>query len=227
MSTDPKSLAAEIEAVTCSLTCAEQYLIEADFGAAAAAVREASRLLEAQASEIAALQSRGFEDGAQSAEIFARYVHAGQTDKGGAPYTGHLGRVAARARAHAEALDLGEQTAIFCAQVGWLHDVIEDCTGEDMSTLAEAGFHPDVCQNVDWLSRNGTTWGDGEPFYPDWIEWICRHTSLVAIIVKLSDVEDNLDPSRTLGGSDKLRARYQAAAEMLRAALAEQEKGDA
>ncbi|UGB26404.1 hypothetical protein LPC10_01950 [Methylorubrum sp. B1-46] len=65
MSTDPKSLAAEIEAVTCSLTCAEQYLIEADFGAAAAAVREASRLLEAQAAEIAALQSRAFEDGAR------------------------------------------------------------------------------------------------------------------------------------------------------------------
>ncbi|MCY1644768.1 hypothetical protein [Methylorubrum sp. SL192] len=60
-----KSLAAEIEAAVCSLTCVEQYLIEADFDAAAAAVREASRLLEAQAAEIAALQSRAFEDGAR------------------------------------------------------------------------------------------------------------------------------------------------------------------
>ncbi len=161
-----------------------------------------------------------------AAEIYARRAHGAQIDKLGAPYTGHLGRVAARARAHAEMLGLSPEIAALCAQVGWLHDVIEDCTGEDMGTLAEAGFSPEVCENVDWLSRNGATWGDGEPFYSDWIEWICRHTSVAAIIVKLADTEDNLDPARSLKGPNKLWQRYEASVVKLRAALiAQAEQG--
>ncbi|SFL17507.1 hypothetical protein [Methylorubrum salsuginis] len=146
-----------------------------------------------------------------AAESFARRAHAGQTDKGGAPYTGHLGRVAARARAHAERLGLGDETAALCAQVGWLHDTVEDTdtTAED---LRAAGFG-DAIGPVLALSRP-----EGPP-YLVWIQAIADSGDPVAMIVKLADNEDNLDPSRMLAGGSGRRERYEASAAILRDAL--------
>jgi (p)ppGpp synthase/HD superfamily hydrolase len=150
----------------------------------------------------------------RAAEIFARRVHAGQVDKGGVPYTGHLGRVAARARAHADALKLPQQHAEWCQQVGWLHDTIEDAdvTADD---LLDAGFDPAVVQAVQLLTRP-----KGKP-YLECVAGIIASGDRLAMIVKLSDNEDNLDPARALPSAPpELGLRYRRSAEMLRTALA-------
>ncbi|MBB5764636.1 phosphohydrolase [Methylorubrum rhodesianum] len=147
-------------------------------------------------------------------ETFARRVHAGQVDKGGVPYTGHLGRVAARARAHAEAMGLPIQHAEWCQQVGWLHDTIED-TGTTADDLLDAGFDPAVVQAVGLLTRPA-----GKP-YLECVAGIIASGDRLAMIVKLSDNEDNLDPSRSFtAASPEHELRYRRSAEMLRAALA-------
>ena len=156
-----------------------------------------------------------------AAEIFARRVHAGQVDKGGAPYTGHLGRVAARARGHAEAMELPIQHAEWCQQVGWLHDTIED-TGTTADDLLDAGFDPAVVQAVQLLTRPA-----GNP-YLECVASIIASGDRLAMIVKLSDNEDNLDPARALPTAPPERGlRYQRSAEMLRAALAPTPSGTA
>lgn len=152
--------------------------------------------------------------GAGAAEAFARRVHAGQVDKGGAPYTGHLGRVAARARAHAEAMGLPHQHAEWCQQVGWLHDTIED-TGTTADDLLDAGFDPAVVQAVGLLTR------PKGKLYLECVAGIIASGDRLAMIVKLSDNEDNLDPARALSSASPDHAlRYRRSAEMLRAALA-------
>ena len=149
-----------------------------------------------------------------AAEALARSLHAGQVDKGGAPYTGHLGRVAARARAHAEAMGLPRQHAEWCEQIGWLHDTIED-TDVTANDLLDAGFDPAVVQAVQMLTRP-----KGKP-YLECVAAIIASGDRIAMIVKLSDNEDNLDPARALSNASPDHAlRYQRSAEMLRAALA-------
>ncbi|KQO76763.1 hypothetical protein ASF36_16365 [Methylobacterium sp. Leaf90] len=195
-----KSLAAEIGAILRKHRV--QRLITGSEEAMEAAIPQI-------AAEIATLQSRALE-----AEIFARRVHAGQVDKGGAPYTGHLGRVASRARAHAEAIGLPSQHAEWCQQVGWLHDTIED-TPTEADDLLDAGFDPAVVQAVQLLTRP-----EGKP-YLGCVAGIIASGDRLAMIVKLSDNEDNLDPARALPtASPEYGLRYQRSAEMLRAALA-------
>ncbi|GAA0252224.1 hypothetical protein LNAOJCKE_4791 [Methylorubrum aminovorans] len=153
-------------------------------------------------------------DKSPAAETFARRVHAGQVDKGGAPYTGHLGRVAARAHAHAEALGLPRQHAEWCQQVGWLHDTIED-TDVTADVLLDAGFDPAVVQAVQLLTRP-----TGKP-YLECVAAIIASGDRLAMIVKLSDNEDNLDPARALPDAPRaLAERYRQSAQMLHAALA-------
>ncbi|MBI1690476.1 phosphohydrolase [Methylorubrum sp. DB1722] len=150
----------------------------------------------------------------EDAETFARRVHAGQTDKGGAPYSGHLGRVAARSRAHAEALGLPRQHAEWCEQIGWLHDTIED-TSTTADDILDAGFDPAVVQAVQLLTRPA-----GKP-YLECVTAIIASGDRLAMIVKLSDNEDNLDPARALPSAPpELGLRYRRSAEMLRTALA-------
>ncbi|GJE79661.1 phosphohydrolase [Methylorubrum thiocyanatum] len=149
-----------------------------------------------------------------AAEAFARRVHAGQVDKGGAPYTGHLGRVAARARAHADALGLPRQHGEWCEQIGWLHDTIED-TSTTADDLLDAGFDPAVVQAVQLVTRPA-----GKP-YLECVAGIIASGDRLAMIVKLSDNEDNLDPARALPSAPpELGLRYRRSAEMLHAALA-------
>lgn len=158
--------------------------------------------------EVASLQDRTF-----LAETFARRVHTGHIDKGGAPYAGHLGRVAARARAHAEAMGLPRQHAEWCQQVGWLHDSIED-TAVEADDLLDAGFEPAVVQAVQRLTRP-----KGKP-YVECVAAIIASGDQLAMVVKLSDNEDNLDPARALpNASPEHIERYSRSAEMLRAAL--------
>ncbi|HJU39625.1 MAG TPA: HD domain-containing protein [Tahibacter sp.] len=118
-------------------------------------------------------------------EIAAR-AHAGQTDKGGAPYILHpLRLMLAQRGAH-------ERMAAV------LHDVVED-TSLTFDDLAREGFPPEVIAAVRALTK-----------LPGEDRIAAAHRAAadpVAREVKLADVEDNMDLSRIAEPTDKDRAR--------------------
>lgn len=119
-------------------------------------------------------------------EILARKIAKeafdGKVDKGGAPYYGHLERVAIDA-AHASPRAVEGSGYV----VGMLHDLFED-TDADL-------YGPDF----DWLSDDeraaldAITWRDDEA-YADYIKRVAANS--IARIVKLADLADNMDLSR-------------------------------
>lgn len=124
------------------------------------------------------------------AKTLALRAHAGQTDKAGAPYVGHVTRVASRVA--------GDPVA---ETVAWLHDVLEDCP---MLAVEVHGFPPDVVAAVVLLTR--TTDVAPETYYER-----IRH-SPVALAVKLADLADNAAPDRLAklpaAVAERLRAKY-------------------
>ncbi|TXM74607.1 metal-dependent phosphohydrolase [Methylobacterium sp. WL103] len=154
---------------------------------------------------------------ASDAEAFARAVHDTQTDKAGDPYVTHLVRVVGRASAKLAGLPgiLSGETVCELLQIAWLHDVIEDTPYDGDHLLAE-GFSERVVHGVTTLSNLAET-----P-YPDFIAGIVAHASLPAILVKLSDNEDNADPDRLakLDAATRARllAKYEPSTASLRAA---------
>lgn len=109
------------------------------------------------------------------AKSIASVRHAGQTDKSGQPYIGHVARVAARV-----ADDPDHET------VAWLHDVVED-TRMELSDLALV-FEPHIVAAVDAITRRA---GEDPADYYQRVrdnELACR--------VKLADIADNSDPAR-------------------------------
>ena len=120
----------------------------------------------------------------EAARLVATAAHAGQVDKGGAPYIEHPAFVADRVR------ELGGDEAAVAA--GWLHDVVED-TGFTLDALASV-FPESVMGAVDALTRR-----DGEPYF-DYVERARGNEA--ACLVKISDLEHNLDESRLGDGAD-------------------------
>lgn len=118
----------------------------------------------------------------EAARLVAEAAHAGQVDKGGAPYIEHPAFVADRVR------ELGGDEV--AAAVAWLHDVVEDTT-VSLDALASV-FPARVVGAVDGLTRR-----EGEPYF----EYIERAGGdSVASTVKHCDLEHNLDVSRLPGG---------------------------
>ena len=136
------------------------------------------------------------------AEAFARAVHDTQADKAGYPYLTHLVRVVGRTSAKLAGLPgiLSGGTVCELLQIAWLHDVIED-TPYDGDHLRAEGFSEPVVHSVTALSNLTET-----P-YPVFIAGIVAHASLPAILVKLSDNEDNADPDRLAKLDAATRAR--------------------
>ena len=118
------------------------------------------------------------------ARLVATAAHAGQVDKGGVPYIEHPRFVANRVR------ELGGDEAAVAA--GWLHDVVED-TRFTLDALASV-FPESVMGAVDALTRR-----DGEPYF-DYVERARGNEA--ACLVKISDLEHNLDESRLGDGAD-------------------------
>lgn len=156
------------------------------------------------------------------AEAYASVVHAGQTDKGGAPYIGHLARVVGRTSAKIPGLNgtFSPERLDEMLQIAWLHDVIED-TSFGTADLAREGFSEGVLQGVYALSNVS-----GVP-YCDFIAGIAEHAPLAVILVKLSDNEDNADPERLakldVPTQKRLLTKYEPSIAMLRDAA--QSKG--
>ena len=105
----------------------------------------------------------------------ATAAHAGQTDKAGAPYSGHLERVAARC------------TDPVVKTVAWLHDVLED-TDVSADDLATLGISDEVIKAVVLMNRNGAASPD--QYYVD------IRSNPLSLGAKLADIADNSDPTR-------------------------------
>jgi (p)ppGpp synthase/HD superfamily hydrolase len=118
-------------------------------------------------------------------EIAAR-AHAGQVDKAGAPYVFHPLRVM---------LAMSGQYERMAAV---LHDVVED-TAVTLDDLIAAGFPPEVIDAVDILTKR-----EGESRLDAAVR---ASRNPVARVVKLADVEDNMDLRRIANPTEKDYAR--------------------
>lgn len=116
-------------------------------------------------------------------------AHAGQVDKAGMPYIGHVMRVMQAGKTIDEKI------------VGVLHDVVEDTTWTFDALLAE-GFPVHI---VDAL-RCVTKLSDDEP-YEAFINRVKNNP--LAVAVKINDLTDNMDIRRlqTLTDADMQRLR--------------------
>ncbi|MBU9762718.1 guanosine-3',5'-bis(diphosphate) 3'-pyrophosphohydrolase [Mycobacterium sp. TNTM28] len=123
-------------------------------------------------------------------------AHAGQVDKAGLPYVGHLRRVASYIVSE-------DPLAITTAL---LHDSLED-TSLSVADLVDCGFPAPVIEAVKILTRSS-----GQP--PEDYYRTIRQNPL-AREVKLADLADNSDPARLNQLSDatqaRLRRKYSAA----------------
>ena len=119
----------------------------------------------------------------------AMQAHAGQVDKAGMPYIGHVMRVMQAGKTIDEKI------------VGVLHDVVEDTTWTFNALLAE-GFPVHI---VDAL-RCVTKLSDDEP-YESFINRV--KTNPLVVAVKINDLTDNMDIRRlqTLTDADVQRLR--------------------
>lgn len=124
------------------------------------------------------------------AEAVARQAHAEHVDKSGAPYIGHLERVAAAVAPDADAM-----------AAAWLHDLVEDqphCAGYLMD------FPPHIIRTVYLLTKVKNE--------PNALYFARIKADPLALKVKLADIADNMSPER-MGKLDaptqeRLRAKY-------------------
>ncbi|MGH8095885.1 MULTISPECIES: phosphohydrolase [Stenotrophomonas] len=127
------------------------------------------------------------------ARMLALEAHAGQVDKAGHPYIGHVGRVAAAVRGDDEA-----------EAVAWLHDVIEDCPAFAGQVQA---FPAPLQDAVRLLSR--TSAADADTYYAR------ISADPLALKVKLADIADNADEARLASldaaTAERLRDKYRQA----------------
>jgi (p)ppGpp synthase/HD superfamily hydrolase len=147
----------------------------------------------------------------QTSEL-ARKLHHGQVDKAGAPYFGHVVRVAANLLRLFPNASLDEHHAAF------LHDVMEDC-GITAGELSGLGYSENTISIIQAVTRV-----KGENIsYADWIWRLSKSGDIGAIRVKIADLSDNLAPARleTLKPqrAHSLAKRYNKAIKVLIAAL--------
>ena len=151
------------------------------------------------------------------AHTFALTAHAGQLDKGGEPGMRHLERVAnaALARAgHARLVDGLDLDPMQVMQAALLHDVLED-TPRSVPDLRAAGFDPAVIRTVTLLTKPAARIP-----YSERITGLIESGDLPALLIKLSDTEDNLGPIRIPPNAAFLRERYATAFARLKEAAA-------
>lgn len=132
-------------------------------------------------------------DWVERARMLALEAHAGQVDKAGHPYIGHVGRVAAAVRGDDEA-----------EAVAWLHDVIEDCPAFAGQVQA---FPAPLQDAIRLLSR--TSAADADTYYAR------ISADPLALKVKLADIADNADEARLASldaaTAERLRDKYRRA----------------
>lgn len=100
-------------------------------------------------------------------------------DHGGDSFFHHLQRVAAGVEEYGEKY----------VHAAWLHDAVED-TPITLEDLAEMGYHLDILTAVDLLTR------PKKVSYDDYIDRLIASKNPIALAVKISDQQDNLNPKR-------------------------------
>lgn len=116
---------------------------------------------------------------------FCKEAHGrfNQFDKSGkTPYYWHLLRVMLRLNTQDLSLN----------QIALLHDVIED-TDVTLQTLQAIGYNEDIIDAVKWCSKNMYNGG-----FEPWMKDLGIHAPDSAILVKISDISDNLGFERML-----------------------------
>jgi (p)ppGpp synthase/HD superfamily hydrolase len=111
----------------------------------------------------------------ERAIAIAAMAHAGQVDKGGAPYILHPLKVMMRMNTLEERI------------VAVLHDVVEDC-GISLDDLRKEGFSEEVLSAIESVTKV-----PGES-YEDFVERAALNP--IGRLVKLADLEENSDLSR-------------------------------
>ncbi|PTT26839.1 HD domain-containing protein [Pseudomonas sp. HMWF021] len=111
----------------------------------------------------------------ERAIALAATAHAGQVDKGGAPYILHPLKVMLRMTTPEERI------------VAVLHDVVEDC-GISLDDLRKEGFSEEVLDAIESVTKV-----PGES-YEDFVERAEQNP--IGRVVKLADLEENSDLSR-------------------------------
>ena len=111
----------------------------------------------------------------ERAIAIAATAHAGQVDKGGAPYILHPLKVMLRMNSLEERI------------VAVLHDVVEDC-GISLDDLRKEGFSEAVLSAMESVTNV-----PGES-YEDFVERAAQNP--IGRVVKLADLEENSDLSR-------------------------------
>lgn len=124
------------------------------------------------------------------ARALAEFAHAGQTNKAGMAYIGHVARVAGAVQ-HPVSPALAEAVA-------WLHDVVED-TAYDLDDLRDHGMPAEVVAAVEAITHR--------PHEPR-VDYYARvRANPLALAVKLADVADNSAPERLAVLDDATRER--------------------
>ena len=120
------------------------------------------------------------------AETLIKKYFEGKVDKGGHDYKGHLYRVAGGI--DMEWVIYGKEISDKAYIVALLHDILEDtdCTAD---ILREEGFDDEIIDAVVAITRR-----KNEHHYSDFIKRV--KTNKIARIVKIYDLEDNMDIRR-------------------------------
>lgn len=121
----------------------------------------------------------------QKASALAYKAHLGQVDKGGHPYIMHPIAVASNSL-----LETSEEKV-----VGWLHDVLED-TDITLKELQDV-FPPTVTDALVLLNH------DKAVPYMDYIQTIIDSKNIIAIKVKMADLENNMQLNRIPNPTDR------------------------
>ncbi len=111
----------------------------------------------------------------ERAIAIAATAHAGQVDKGGAPYILHPLKVMLR------------MTTLEQRIVAVLHDVVEDC-GISLDDLRKEGFSQEILSAIESVTKV-----PGES-YEDFVDRAAQNP--IGRVVKLADLEENSDLSR-------------------------------
>ncbi len=126
---------------------------------------------------------KSIEDNEKRATMLANIFFKDKKDKGGFPYLGHLQFVS-------NAFEDEDHKV-----VGMLHDMIED-TVVSKTILLELGFSDKVVDAVVLLTRTSDD-------YYEYIDSIVNSNNLLAIDVKLKDLEHNMDIARIMNPTEK------------------------
>jgi (p)ppGpp synthase/HD superfamily hydrolase len=146
---------------------------------------------------------------------FAKKIHKDQVDLGKQPYINHPLRVAGRILVENGGVNCNIQDVELAIITALLHDTVEDAEKHvDVITVIKSIGGWTCLRAVKCLTKE-----EGET-YETYIERVSRND--LATLVKIADLQDNLDPSRVLKetpGSLKRREKYEKALNFLKSKI--------